>query len=184
MAKFIENPVKIYLKDSDKARLAVVRIRIVREYNPLEPCDNEDLVFKKVEDEHLIPANALMKWKFDFNNEREPIWFYTTAERCKQMVSDDPSWWTQEKLAWFAEEEKKRYQDWWDGNVYGYIIEKWDAAKREWMQISSIWGMYGAKSLFDNLVSKTDGVRIPICIDSKEMKYDFDNVEKKVNEFD
>ena len=47
MANFIENPIKIYLKDSDKARLADYRARIVRETSPLEPCDNEDLVFEK-----------------------------------------------------------------------------------------------------------------------------------------
>lgn len=181
---FIENPPKIYLKDSDKVRLADCRVRIVKENNPLEPCDNEDLVFEKAEDESLIPANALHKWKFDCNNEHEPIWFFTTAERCKKMVSEDPSYWTLPKLIEFEKTEKKLYQDWWDGNVYGYIVEKWDDKQRKWIQVSSLWGMYGAEELMMNLAEETDGVSIPICIDTEDMKYDFDNTEKKVNEFD
>ena len=174
---------KIFLKESDVARLADVRCMIVKESDPLEPCDNEDLVFRKVEDEHLIPANALYKWKFDCNFEHEPIWFYTTAERCKQMVSDDPSYWTKEKLEEFARIEKQLYQNWWDGNVYGYIIEKWDDTQRKWVQTSSCWGMYGAKELMENLPGEIDGTNIPICIESEDMKYDFDNVEKFTNEF-
>ena len=39
------NDARIYLKDSDKVRLADYRARIVRESNPREPCVNEDLLF-------------------------------------------------------------------------------------------------------------------------------------------
>lgn len=180
MAKLFNDP-RIYLKESDRVRLADYRARIVRETDPREPCDNEDLVFEKAEDESLIPANALYKWKFDCNN--EPIWFFTTAERCKQMVSKDPSYWTQEKLKEIAKIEKKLYMAWWEGCVYGYIIEKWDKKRREWMTTSSLWGMYGAEELLDNLATETDGVNIPVCIDEEDMKYEFDNTEKKPNEF-
>ena len=99
------------------------------------------------------------------------------------MVSKDPSYWTLPKLKEFAEIEHRLYQDWYDGHVYGYIIEKWDSKRREWMTTSSHWGMYGAKDLFDNLATETDGVNIPVCIDEEEMKYEFDNTEKKINEF-
>ena len=58
MAKLFNDP-RIYLKDSDKVHLADYRARIVREIDPREPCDNEDLVFEKAEDENLIPDNAL-----------------------------------------------------------------------------------------------------------------------------
>ena len=180
---FIENPPKIYLKGSDKVRLADYRARIVKETNPREPCYNEDLVFEKVEDESLIPANALHKWKFNPNNGYAPFWFFTTAERCKEMVSEDPSYWTLPKLIEFEKIEKRLYQDWWDGHVYGYIVEKWDEKRREWMQTSSLWGMYGTEELMLNLAEETDGVSIPICLDDEDMKYDFDNTEKKVNEF-
>lgn len=182
---------KIYLKYSDKVRLADYRARIVRVSDPCEPCNNEDLVFAKAEDESLIPKNALHKWKFDCGYEHEPIWFFTTAERCKKMVSDDPSYWTKEKLIEFEKIERRLYQDWWDGHVYGYIIEKWDEKRREWMQISSRWGMYGTKDLYDNLGNTIDllydevgRVNIPICVDEEEMKYEFDNVEKNINEFE
>lgn len=176
---------KIYLKDSDKARLANVRARIVRESNPCEPCDNEDLVFEKANGE--VPAEAIYTWYFAPMG----VMFYTTPERCKNMVSEDPSYWTQEKLEEFARIERRLYQDWWDGYVYGYIIEKWDEKRREWMQISSRWGMYGKKDVYDNLGNTIDllydevgRVNITICIDEEEMKYEFDNVEKNINEFE
>ena len=182
------NDTRIYLKDSDKARLADYRARIVRETNPREPCDNEDLVFEKAEDESLIPSSSLFKWNIEMTD--GPQWFFTTAERCKRMVADDPSYWTFEKLQEFAKIEKKLYEDWRDGHVYGIIIEKWDAKRREWTCIDSTWGMYGAKDVYDNLGDEIDlhydevgGASIPVCVDEEDMKYEFDNVEKKVNEF-
>ena len=185
------NNIRIYLKDSDKARLADCRARIVRETNPLEPCDNEDLVFEKAEDKSLIPENALYMWKFDCNHEHEPIWFFTTAERCKKMVSEDPSYWTLPKLKEFAEIEHRLYEDWYAGHVYGIIIEKWDEKLREWKNVDSHWGMYGEKELYDNLVNEIDlhydeagEASIPVCVDEEEMKYEFDNVEMRVNEFE
>jgi len=177
---FTENPPKIYLKDSDKVRLADYRARIVKETDPREPCDNEDLVFEKAKSIEDVPNDALKAWQFNPTGE----WFFTTAERCKKMVSEDPSYWSQEKLEEFAKIEGRLYRDWWDGHVYGYIIEKWDEKRREWMQTSSRWGMYGAEELMYNLAEDTDGVSIPICLDDEEMKYEFDNTEKRVNEFD
>lgn len=178
--------IKIYLKDSDKVRLADVRCRIVRESNPRSPAENEDLVFEKASHKEDIPKNALFTWKLDAPKKywgHEPFWFFTTAERCREMVSPDPAFWTWKKLAEFAKIESKIWQDWCDGHVYGIVIEKWDEKRREWTTISSLWGMYGAKDLFDNLEEVTDGIKIPVCIDNEEMKYDFDNVEMRPNEF-
>lgn len=174
---FTENPPKIYLKDSDKVRLADYRARIVRETNPREPCDNEDLVFEKADGE--VPAEAIHTWYFAPMG----VTFYTTPERCKEMVSEDPSYWTQKKLEEFAKIEGRLYRDWWDGHVYGYIIEKWDAKRREWMHTSSLWGMYGAEELMLHLAEETDGVNVPICIDSEDLKHEFDNVEMRPNQF-
>ena len=179
---FIENPPKIYLKNSDKVRLADYRARIVKETNPREPCDNEDLVFVKAYSQDDIPEDAIYTWNMWNGNDR--VYFYTTAERCKEMICIAPSCWTPEKLKYFADVEKKLYEAWLNGMVYGYIIEKWDEKRREWMQTSSLWGMYGAEELMMNLADATDGVSIPICLDEEDMKYDFDNTEKKVNEFD
>ena len=178
------NDIRIYLKDSDKVRLADYRARIVRESNPREPCDNEDLVFEKADGE--VPAEAIYTWYFAPMG----VTFYITPERCKKMVSEDPSYWTQKKLEEFAKIEGRLYRDWWDGHVYGIVIEKWDVKRREWNTISSRWGIYGAKDVYDNLGDEIDlhydevgGASIPVCVDEEEMKYEIDNVETKVNEF-
>ena len=173
---------KIYLKDSDKARLADKRVRIVQETDAREPCDNEDLVFEKAEDESLIPADALFKWSIDVSD-GDSVWFFTTAERCKKMVSPDPSYWTFEKLQEFARIEKKLYENWRDGYVYGYIVEHWNDAKRKWETDKSLWEMYGAKDVIDNIADELNGDDILVCIDEEWMKYEF-NTERKVNELE
>ena len=171
--------IKIYLKDSDKARLADVRVRIVREIDPREPCDNEDLVFEKAKSIEDVPNDALKAWQFNPTGE----WFFTTAERCKEMVSEDPSYWTKPKLEEFARNERKLYQDWMSGHVYGYVEEKWDAANRCWKLISSCYGCYGAEETIINVKELIEDDDVLVCIDEEEMKYEFDNTEKKVNEF-
>lgn len=168
---------KIYFKDSDKARLADYRVRIVKEINPREPCDHEDLVFEKANGK--VPSNAIYTWYFAPMG----VTFYTTTERCKQMVSEDPSYWTKEKLKEFATIEGKFYRYWWEGCVYGYIIEKWGDNRRDWIVRSSMWGCYGKKDLFDNIKDEIGDECIPICIDDEEMKYEFDNCETYVNQF-
>ena len=178
--QFAEDPVKIYLKDSDKVKLADWRVRIVRETDPRSPEDNEDLVFVRVSGKDNVPKNAIYTWQFSPNGG----WYYTTEARCKKMVSPDKKYWTKKKLDYFKEVEARLWRDWWDGKVYGYIVEKWDAKRREWMTTSSLWGMYGAKDLFDNLATETDGVSIPVCIDNEDLKYDFKNVEMKPNQFE
>jgi len=181
------NPWKIYNKSSEKARLADQRIRIVRDTPAQEPCEHEDLVFEKAKSKEDIPSEALMTWKFDGPKKswgHQPFWFYTTAERCKKMVSEDPAFWTQEKLKKFADIEHRLYEDWWNGHVYGYVVEKWDAKDRGWKAVSSAWGMYGVKDLFDNLASETDGESIIVCIDDESMAGEFENAEKHPNQFD
>ena len=179
--------IRIYLKESDVPHLAKKRIRIIREVNPHEPCDNEDLVFKKASDESLIPANALFKWSIEMPN--GTWWFFTTAERCNKMVSPDPACWTFEKLQEFARIEKRIYESWRDGHVYAFICEKWVNKRRRWEAIDHIHGgMYGAEDLMNNLkdfleFNESDDGSLPVCIDSEEMKYEFDNCEKSVNEF-
>ena len=178
---FAENPPKIYLKDSDKARLADWRVRIVREKFPREPCDNEGLVFEKAESKDSIPDNALYSWKFQ--PYMHCIWFFTTAERCKKMVSEDPSYWTEEKLKEFAAIEERLYKDWYNGHVYGCVVEQWDEKRRAWMTTSSLWGLYGAEETMLHLAEETDGISIPICVDEEEMKHEFENVESHLNQF-
>ena len=180
------NDARIYLKNSDKVRLADYRARIVRETGPRRPDEHEDLVFVSDKKEKFIPEKVLMSWRLFPIQET----FFTTAERCKQMISPDQSYWTQEKLEFFKNAEMQIWRDWWDDHVYGIIIEKWDEKQREWKSIDSLWGMYGAKDVYDNLNNEIDllydevgGASIPICIDEEEMKYEFDNVEHKPNEF-
>lgn len=182
--QFIEDPIKIYLKDSDKVKLADWRVRIVRETSPRSPEDNEDLVFVRVSSKDNVPKNALHSWKLENNGPGDTAFFWTNEARCKKMVSDNPADYTEEKLKYFEKVERRLWTDWLHGNVYGYVVEKWDAKRREWMHTSSLWGMYGAKDLFDNLATETDGVSIPVCIDNEDMKYDFKNVEMKPNQFE
>lgn len=171
------NILKFFLENSDKARLADNRVRIVHESNPREPQFNEDLVFAVADDKTSIPKDAIYTWQFDCNGEREPFYFYTTAKRCKQMVAKDPSYWTQEKLAKFAELEKQLYKDWWEDRVYGLVFEEWSAEQRQFVSSTaciSIWGIYGEDALINVLNNYADvkSGKFIICTDNG-VKYDF-----------
>lgn len=128
---------------SAAARLADRRVRIVREEQPDDPAEQFDLVFEKAEDKASIPKNAIYRWKFDRNFEHEPIWLFTTKERCRRMVSSNPDDWTKEKLVEFEKDERKLWQSWWDGDVFGWIQERWDPKNREFAHESSCYGYYG-----------------------------------------
>ena len=74
---------------------------------------------------------------------------------------------------------------------YGLGVEKWDEKQRKWTCIDSTYGLYGTKDVYDNLGNEIDllhdevgGASILVCVDEEEMKYEFDNVEKKANEFE
>ena len=174
--------IKIFLEDSDKARLADNRVRIVRESNPREPRYNEDLVFAVATSKKSIPEDSLYTWQFDFDGKHDPLYFYATALRCRKMIADDPSYWTHEKLVWFAEQEKKLYKDWWEGKVYGLIFEEWSAEQRQFVPSTtyiSTWGIYGEDALVDVLNDYDDVKRgkFIICV-SDGMKDDFMNSTK------
>lgn len=137
----------VFKLSSDAARLADRRVRIVREKLPDEPAKYFDLVFEKAEDEASIPKDAIYKWKFECNFEHEPIWLFATEERCRKMVSPNPDDWTQEKLVEFEKDERKLWQSWWDGDVFGWIQERWDPKKREFAHESSCYGYYGVDEI-------------------------------------
>jgi len=170
--------INIYLEQSDKARLANRRIRLVRDEGRREPQYDMDLVFVHDFKTNEIPDDAIYSWTF-YSPQNDPIHFYTTAERCKEMVSPDPSYWTKEKLAAIAKIEEKLYTHWDRGEVYGYIVEEWDETQRKWKFIDRSWGMYGEKALFDNLPYKDGDI---VCC-AENLKYNFENVEMKVNSF-
>jgi hypothetical protein len=168
---------EIIQTNSDKARLADVRIRIVRDDDPEEPCECMDLVFEKTKDESLIPSDAIHSWKFDCNHEHEPIWFFTTKDRCEKMICSDPNYWTKEKLIGFEKDEKNLYQQWDDGNVFGYIIESWNAEQREWNHKDSCFGYYGLSELLSAIKDYLDERKISendivICSDESDICMD------------
>ena len=77
------------------------------------------------------------------------------------------------------------------GHVYGIVVEKWDEKRREWAHVDSIWGMHGAEQVqhrlndeIDLLYDEVGGANITVCVDEEAMKYEFDNVEQELNEFD
>ena len=138
-------------------------------------------MFEKADSKDAIPDDALFTWTFNYPE--TPMHFFTTAERCKKLVSEDSSYWTQEKLAEFARIEHRLYQDWYDGRVYGYVEERWNEKTRSWEHVSSCYGYYGTDEILRAVKEIMGNEDLVVCINSEEMKYDFDNVEKKVNEF-
>lgn len=133
---------------SEAARMADRRVRIVREDMPARPSAAMDLVFQEAESESSVPGDALYRWKLDGGPRGKPVWFFTTEDRCRRFGATPSGGWDQAALSDMAESEKKVWADWLDGNVFGWVAEAWDPARREFVAEDSCWGYYGLDEIY------------------------------------
>lgn len=157
--------IKIYKTDSENARLANKRLRIVYDRSAERPDKMMDLVFTFTRDEEEVPNDAIYTWDWYDNSDGTTYHFYTTEDRCREMVVEDSSYWSEEKLEKFEEEERSLFEDWASGKVFGYVIEHWDEAQRKFVLEDSLWGMYGVDDLLDNIEDEIEGEDIVVCLD-------------------
>ena len=179
---------EVYLVSQKKARLANVRVRIVRDSSAQAPWTNQDLVFNPrpgdVGEKPIYFPNFPVDGpaiKRELNHNGYHYTFYTTVKRIKELCGDDPKFQTPEgieNLCWAP--EKDEIQKYLRNECYGFIKEKWNDAERTWECVDkqSLWGMIGADELLDNVLydptglgGKDDG-SIVVCCDN-ELKYEF-----------
>lgn len=144
---------------SKAARLADIRVRIIRDEAASDPCGMIGTVFEKAGN-GAVPENALYSFRC-LGTE-----FFTDEARCRKVISDDPADWTAEKLEKIASVEKKLYEDWAEGRVYGWVLESWNAEERMWAHEDSCWGYYGIGEILEAAGNARPPGEIPVCADA------------------
>lgn len=158
---------KIYEAKTRIARLAKTRVRIVRDESPQKPWEDMDMVFIELDCE--VPSSvedhldAVAEFKFDDNDGETHTW-YTTPDRLYRFYNHDRAAWTEENLNKIIDEERELLQLWDDGEMFAVVREEWSDAERKWTYADSLWRMYGAKNVLENLPDVAEDGDV-ICVD-------------------
>lgn len=172
---------EIYNVNSEKARLANVRVRIEKAYGHRPPWSDMDIIFNpyasSVNDEPLYdPEGTLAVAEHLVTGcNGDSLMFYATEERIKELCGDDPKFLTPEGLAQIWKEDGSLIKCWMDGHVYWIVLEKWDAGKREFVRIDDEYALYGRdetesliiEMLNSNFTAK-EQAGIVVCVDTNE----------------
>ena len=155
--------IKFVSENSREARLANKRLLIVKDGLCRAPDVSMDLIFHRGHGE---------VWGFKL---RESYGYETevfTADRAKvEEESKACGHKTEaEKHAWLEgikEAEKKVWQAWMDGDMYGVVIQEWDGSERKWKVVDSAFELFGWNDVVECLKygdMKLDGVEV-FCVD-------------------
>ena len=131
--------IKFVSENSREARLADRRILVVKDCVCQAPDVSMDLIFHRGHGE---------VWGFKL---RETYGYETevfTADRAKvEEESKACGHKTEaEKRAWLEgikEAEKKLWQAWMDGDMYGVVVQEWDGSERRWNVVDSAFELFG-----------------------------------------
>ena len=131
--------------DTDaSARLANTRILIRYDNDCARPDKTDDMLFS--------PKNSDVYGfeVFDKSDPRNKIICYADSEQLDAEIKagnfknkDEINDW----LSLVKNAEKKRYQDWYDGEVYQAIVQKYNAAERCFETIEAYGGIFGWQDL-------------------------------------
>ena len=170
--------IKFISEHNRAARLANVRLVLVKDCSGRAPDENTDLIFHRGHGE---------VWGFKL---RETYGYETevfTADRKKvEEESKACGHKTEaEKRAWLEgikDAEKKMWQAWMDGEIYGIVVQKWDEAERRFYCIDCMYELYGWNDVVECLkdMDKT-GIEV-FCVDDE--CGDPDNWKKEFRELD
>lgn len=153
--------IKFVSEKSREARLADKRLLIMKDGVCRAPDVSMDLIFHRGHGE---------VWGFKL---RETYGYESevfTADRakvekeskaCGHKNKDEMYKW----LDGIKEAEKKLWQAWMDGDMYGIVVQEWNAAERNWKVIDSIFEIFGWSDVVECLKDmKLDGIDV-FCID-------------------
>ncbi len=153
--------IKLVSEYSREARLANKRLLIVKDSVCRAPDVSMDLIFHRGHGEVWG-----FKLKETYGYESEVF----TADRAKvEEESKACGHKTEaEKRAWLEgikEAEKKLWQAWMDGDMYGIVIQEWNADERNWNVVDSIFEIFGWNDVVECLKDmKLDDIDV-FCID-------------------
>lgn len=170
--------IKFISEHNRAARLANVRLVLMKDLSGRAPDVNTDLIFHRGHGEVWG-----FKLRETYGSETEV--FTATREKVEEESKACGHKTEAEKRAWLEgikDAEKKMWQAWMDGEVYGIVVQKWDDVERRFHCIDCLYELYGwndvVAALKDMDLSKVE----VFCVD-KDCG-DPDNWKKEFRELD
>lgn len=170
--------IKFISEHNRAAQLANVRLVLVKDPSGRAPDESADLIFHRG---HGEVWGFKVRETYGYESEV----FTATKEKveeeskaCGHKNKDEMHKW----LDGIKEAEKKLWQSWIDGEVYGIVIQKWDAAERRFYCIECLYELYGWDDVIEALKDMDLSNVEVFCVD--EDCGDPDVWKKEYREFD
>ena len=153
-----------FISEYDReARLANRRVMLVKDEG-LVPDMHMDLIFHRGPDGNVFGFR--LKATYDDYDET----FTADSDKIDEELKACGFKTEAEKREWLEgikKAEAEMWQAWMDGEVYGLVVQTWDADERQWKCVDAIYGIYGfsqIKMMFEDL--DLDGTEV-FCVDKK-----------------
>ena len=153
--------IKLISKNERAAKLANRRCTIMRDNACREPDVNMDLIF------HRGPGEVFgFKLKETYGTESEVFCadrakIEEMSKACGHKTKADTEAW----LDGIKNAESLLWQAWMDGDIYGIVIQEWNAAERDWTTIDCNFELFGWENVIMTLHDMNlDGVEV-FCVD-------------------
>jgi len=181
--------VKLLNANDTAARLADVRLIVVRDPSPRRPDEDQDLVFDQVDFDGTGPRGEISGFTVKDYDGDGSVTLTARKEKvdeevaaCKKSIENfnEKQW-----LKKISAAEKKVWQCWMNGDMYGVVVQCWSPAERQWKCLECCYQLYGwddvknmAKEYSDYHAFKIEAY----CVDSalghvEDMKEDCTNFE-------
>jgi hypothetical protein len=171
--------VKFISEKTKKARLANLRTLLIRD----ESCQAPD----KFMDTIFHPGHGEVHGFSVMSSDRNHFETFTCTSEALQKEIDAMNFKSEEdKDKWLEDikaSEKKMWQAYFDGEVYGIIIQKWNDEEREFKMVDSLWGLYGFDDMKANIIDIVGKYDID-CFAVENDLSDPENWREEYREFD
>ena len=171
--------VKFISKKTKKARLANRRVLLIRDESCQAPDEFMDTIF------HPGHGEVFGFKVVSFDRQFSEV--FTCDKATLQKEIDAMNFKSEEdKEKWLKgikESEKKMWQAYYDGDVYGILIQEWNDEDREFNTIDTLWGMYGFDDVKANIIDVVGNYDID-CFAVENELGDPENWKKEFREFD
>lgn len=170
--------IKFISENSKEARLANCRVLLIRDESGQAPDKYMDTIFHPGHGEIF----GFKVTSFD----RQYSEIFTCDKAALQKEIDAMNFKSEEdKEKWLngiKVSEKKMWQAYYDGNVYGLLIEKWNDEEREFKVVDSLWQLYGFDDVKANIMEIVGNYDIDCYVAATDLG-DPENWKEEFREF-
>ena len=171
--------VKFISEKTKEARLANRRVLLIRDVSCQAPDEFMDTIFHPGHGE--VFGFKVVSFDRHFSE------VFTCDRSALQKEIDAMNFKSEEdKEKWLKdikESEMKMWQAYYDGEVYGILIQEWNDEERQFKIVESLWGMYGFDAMKANFMDIVGNYDIDCFVVENDLG-DPENWKKEFREFD